>query len=241
MKKKIFVLFLTACFLSAPISAKAMMFDAIPKVGSDYAEKKAELFAFLETIGTYQQQGSVHAASDINVVIEQISAIVLTETESRGLVQELLYLVYIFTRILAYNPILVLLIPLLWSILGGSSYSPEYLDCRSDCWDEDDECDDDCYEMEDVCDEKDDDCYDDCSDDYDDCWDDCDYEDDCEDDCEDKEYDCEDDCDEDEYDCIDKVESCEDDCDDDEDECIDTCYEKYEENDDRVAGSASIN
>ncbi len=49
MKKKIFVIFLTACFLSAPLSAKAMMFDSMPKVNDDLKVQITELFEILET------------------------------------------------------------------------------------------------------------------------------------------------------------------------------------------------
>lgn len=53
--KKILILFLTICFFSAPLSARAMQFDAMPKKGSS-STQLTELIQLFELLTEQQQE-----------------------------------------------------------------------------------------------------------------------------------------------------------------------------------------
>ncbi len=61
MKKKIAVIMLAVCFLSAPLSAKAMMFDAMPKVNQNSGSQVSRILELLE-ISIVNQRGELYSA-----------------------------------------------------------------------------------------------------------------------------------------------------------------------------------
>ncbi len=61
MKKKIAVIMLAVCFLSAPLSAKAMMFDAMPKVNQTSGSQVSGILELLET-AIVSQRGELDPA-----------------------------------------------------------------------------------------------------------------------------------------------------------------------------------
>ena len=61
MKKKIAVIMLAVCFLSAPLSAKAMMFDAMPKVNQTSGSQVSGVLELLEA-GIVNQRGELDPA-----------------------------------------------------------------------------------------------------------------------------------------------------------------------------------
>ena len=63
MKKKIAVIMLAVCFLSAPLSAKAMMFDAMPKVNQTSGSQVSGILDLLET-AIVNQRGELDPAEE---------------------------------------------------------------------------------------------------------------------------------------------------------------------------------
>ena len=61
MKKKIAVIMLVVCFLSAPLSAKAMMFDAMPKVNQTCGSQVNGILELLEK-AIVKQRGELDPA-----------------------------------------------------------------------------------------------------------------------------------------------------------------------------------
>ena len=61
MKKKIAVIMLAVCFLSAPLSAKAMMFDAMSKVNQTSGSQVSGILELLET-SIVNQRGELDPA-----------------------------------------------------------------------------------------------------------------------------------------------------------------------------------
>jgi len=57
MKKKITAFCLMICFLSAPLSARALMFDALPKVGPNFGSSAGGILELLETVMAGQRGG----------------------------------------------------------------------------------------------------------------------------------------------------------------------------------------
>jgi len=137
MKKKIFVIFLTVCFLSAPLSAKAMMFDAIPKINDDYSVQISKLVEILKIV-TADQRGAIlltkeetynllnrtyaFAQKDVDVEVMNYSSCLDSESFMQG-GSDILWMIYIFTFFFIYVPLLVILVNIVEPDLGIPYYT----------------------------------------------------------------------------------------------------------------------